>query len=106
MNSLDVADLLIVDGDLVLDESGEPVLTHGLDAVGQDLKHKIIESNLLYELIAERSRDVRQQTFKRIKRLIETDRRIEAGTVSLKEPKLGEVRIYANAINGQAVEII
>lgn len=106
MSALTVSDLLIEHGDLVLDANGEPQLIKGIAAVGQDLKHKIIESNLLYELIAERNPDTRKQIFKQIRRIIEDDTRIKAGTVLLNEPQLGEVVITASALNGETVEIV
>ncbi len=105
-NATAVKDLWIKDGDLVLDSNGEPLLLSSVEAVAQDLKHKITESNLLFFLIGERNPDERKLIYKKIKLIIENDERIKAGTVKVNEPKLGDVAITANALNGQNVEII
>ena len=104
-NATDVVDLLIIDGDLVLGDNQEPKTLTALDAVVQDLKHKLIESNYLFLLIGERNIDDRKIIYKKIKSLIEDDSRIKAGTVTVKETTLGQLSINALGINGKEVTI-
>lgn len=48
-------DILIENGDVVLDAGRNPVLIHDRAVIAQDIKHAIIESNVAIHLIAERS---------------------------------------------------
>ena len=52
----DYIDLLIVDNDLVLDPSRQPLLIEDRASIAQDIAHMIRESGLLVTLVAERSR--------------------------------------------------
>ncbi|EGU38070.1 DUF2590 family protein, partial [Vibrio splendidus] len=48
-------DILIENGDVVLDAGRNPVLIQDRAVIAQDIKHAIIESNVAIHLIAERS---------------------------------------------------
>ncbi len=76
-------DLWIDEGDLVLDSVDNPQLLDGLASIAQDIKHLVMESGLLVELIGQRGAQNQQSTFMDIVVLIETDQRIEPGTVDI-----------------------
>ncbi|KAA1047288.1 DUF2590 family protein [Pseudocitrobacter sp. 73] len=78
-------DLLIQNGDFVLNTGNEPTLCNNRQSIGQDVIHSIIESGLATELIAERSPVLRADLFTRIELLIEDDERIVPGTVEISE---------------------
>ncbi|MEH6344998.1 MAG: DUF2590 family protein [Bermanella sp.] len=73
-------DLKILDGDLALDEFGQPIFIFDRDVIAQDLRHAIQESGLLELLIGERSQSQRKLIFKKLRILVETDLRIVPGT--------------------------
>ena len=102
--SLDTTDLLIVDGDLVLVD-GEPVTISGLAAVAQDIKHKIIESQLLINMIAERDPEKRAMAYKKVKILVENDTRTQPGSCNVTEIDSGVFNITANARTGETLEL-
>jgi len=74
-------DLKVVNGSFVIDQAGfsEPISDR--ESIGQDIKHRIIESGLLFDLIAERSPIKRQQVINKLIDDIERDERLKPGTV-------------------------
>lgn len=48
-------DLLVVNGAWQLDAGGQPRYTQDRHSIGQDIKHRIMESGLARKLIGERS---------------------------------------------------
>ncbi|MEZ8791419.1 DUF2590 family protein [Vibrio splendidus] len=88
-------DLLIENGDVVLDAGRNPVLIQDRAVIAQDIKHAIIESNLAVELIAERSPPKKADIRTRLELLVEEDVRLVPGTVRLEEPNDGEIYIFA-----------
>lgn len=88
-------DLLIENGDVVLDAGRNPVLIQDRAVIAQDIKHAIIESNLAVELIAERSPPKKADIRTRLELLVEEDVRLVPGTIRLEEPNDGEVYIFA-----------
>lgn len=78
-------DLLVSDGGLDFDAGQQPIYTSDRNSIGQDIKHTILESGLLREYQAERSRTLRADVLTRIEMLIETDERIEPGTAEVEE---------------------
>ncbi len=88
-------DLLIENGDVVLDAGRNPVLIQDRAVIAQDIKHGIIESGLAVRLIGEKSRTIRADIKKQIELLVEEDVRLIAGTVRLEEPTLGQIWIFA-----------
>ncbi|MCD9502396.1 DUF2590 family protein [Photobacterium phosphoreum] len=69
-------DLLIVNGDIVIDEGRNPRLITNEACIAQDVKHAILESGLAVQLVAERSPNIEHQ----IILLAEHDLRIIPGT--------------------------
>ncbi|ENA3449159.1 DUF2590 family protein [Yersinia enterocolitica] len=78
-------DLLIKDGDFVLNTGNEPTLCNNRISIGQDCVHAIIESGLTTRLIAERSPTLRADVITQLIILIEDDVRIIPGTVVINE---------------------
>jgi len=85
MSELLYIDLLIEGQNFVLNSGSEPVLCNNRQSIGQDIVHSILESGLATELIAERSPTLRGDIFTRMELLIESDERIEPGTVVISE---------------------
>lgn len=91
-------DLLIENGDVMLDAGRNPVLIQDRAVIAQDIKHAIIESNLAVELIAERSPSKKADIRTRLELLVEEDVRLVPGTVSIEEVKSGFIYIFAKTI--------
>ncbi|WP_434357421.1 DUF2590 family protein [Parasalinivibrio latis] len=88
-------DILIENGDVVLDAGRNPVLIQDRAVIAQDIKHAIIESGLAVEMIAERSRSKRADLRNQIELLVEEDLRLVPGTVRLEEPNPGKIWVFA-----------
>jgi len=78
-------DLLIEGRNFVLNPGNEPTLCNNSQSIGQDIVHSILESGLTTDLIAERSPTLRGDIFTQLELLIESDERIEPGSVVINE---------------------
>lgn len=76
----DYLDLSVVDGDFMLDAAANPETVEGRASIAQDIKHMVIESGLLVEIVAERHPEKIRQNLQRIERKVDLDPRIVAGT--------------------------
>lgn len=85
MSELLYIDLLIENGNFVLNTGKEPELCNNRKSIGQDIIHSIIESGLATQLIGERSPTLRADIFTQLELLIEEDERIVPGTVEVSE---------------------
>ncbi|MFA4728025.1 DUF2590 family protein [Vibrio vulnificus] len=92
-------DILIENGDVVLDAGRNPILIQDRAVIAQDIKHSIIESNLAVDLIAERSPSKKADIRTKLELLVEEDTRLVPGTVRLEEPKQGTIYIFAKTID-------
>ncbi|HAS6060814.1 TPA: DUF2590 family protein [Vibrio vulnificus] len=92
-------DILIENGDVVLDAGRNPILIQDRAVIAQDIKHAIIESNLAVDLIAERSPSKKADIRTKLELLVEEDTRLVPGTVRLEEPKQGTIYIFAKTID-------
>ncbi|WP_024549884.1 DUF2590 family protein [Siccibacter turicensis] len=95
MSDLLYIDLLIEGRNFVLNPGNEPVLCNNSQSIGQDIIHAILESGLATELVAERSPTMRADILTRLELLIESDERIEPGTVVISEESLKRLWITA-----------
>ncbi|MEZ8880254.1 DUF2590 family protein [Vibrio lentus] len=95
MGNFKYQDLLIENGDVVLDAGRNPVLIQDRAVIAQDIKHAIIESNLAVELIAERSPSKKADIQTKLELLVEEDIRLVPGTVQLEEPTEGTIYVLA-----------
>ncbi|MEB7623595.1 DUF2590 family protein [Enterobacter vonholyi] len=85
MSELLYIDLLIENGNFVLNTGKEPKLCNNRKSIGQDIIHSILESGLATQLIGERSPTLRADIFTQLELLIEEDERIVPGTVEVSE---------------------
>lgn len=76
-------DLKIDDDDLLTDDYNQAVLVYDRDSIAQDVKHMIRESGYLVAMIGERDPDQRRLLLQQIMILVEEDKRIVPGTVSI-----------------------
>lgn len=83
-------DLRIVNDDIALLSEAEPLTLDGRPSIAQDIGHAIRESNLLLELVGERSPLRRRATHQKIEVLVEEDLRVIPGTARMSEPKDAE----------------
>ncbi len=91
-------DLLIENGDVVLDAGRNPVLIQDRAVIAQDIKHAIIESNLAVYLIAERSPSKKADARTQLELLVEEDVRLVPGTVRIDELNDGLIYIFAETL--------
>lgn len=96
MSEILFIDLLIQNGDFVLNTGSEPELCNNRKSIGQDIIHSIIESGLATQLIGERSQTLRADIFTRMELLIEDDERIVPGTVEISEESQKRLWITAS----------
>ncbi|TOZ70085.1 DUF2590 family protein [Vibrio parahaemolyticus] len=92
-------DILIENGDVVLDAGRNPILIQDRAVIAQDIKHAIIESNLAVDLIAERSPSKKADIRTKLELLIEEDVRLVPGTVRLDEPTEGTIYVFADTMD-------
>ncbi|ELP3327528.1 DUF2590 family protein [Vibrio alginolyticus] len=92
-------DILIENGDVVLDAGRNPILIQDRAVIAQDIKHAIIESNLAVDLIAERSPSKKADIRTKLELLVEEDVRLVPGTVRLEEPTEGTIYVFATTID-------
>lgn len=85
MSDLRYIDLLIENGNFVLNTGKEPELCNNRKSIGQDIIHSILESGLATQLIGERSPTLRADIFTQLELMIEGDERIVPGTVEVSE---------------------
>lgn len=105
MSELLYIDLLIEGRNFVLNSGNEPVLCNNKQSIGQDIVHSILESGLATELIAERSPTMRGDILTRLELLIESDERIEPGTVVITEESAKRLWITAGAWDFGSVSV-
>ncbi|MEH0788889.1 DUF2590 family protein [Vibrio alginolyticus] len=91
-------DILIENGDVVLDAGRNPILIQDRAVIAQDIKHAIIESNLAVDLIAERSPSKKADIRTKLELLVEEDVRLVPGTVRLDEPTEGTIYVFADTM--------
>ncbi|WP_274021394.1 DUF2590 family protein [Vibrio parahaemolyticus] len=92
-------DILIENGDVVLDAGRNPILIQDRAVIAQDIKHAIIESNLAVDLIAERSLSKKADIRTKLELLVEEDVRLVPGTVRLDEPTEGTIYVFADTMD-------
>ena len=76
-------DLLIVNNDLALDPSRQPLLIDDRACIAQDIAHMIRDSGLLVMLVAERDRLRQRDCIQQLELLVEDDQRLVPGTARI-----------------------
>lgn len=99
MADYEYQDILIENGDVVLDAGRNPILIQDRAVIAQDIKHAIIESNLAVDLIAERSPSKKADIRTKLELLVEEDVRLVPGTVRLDEPTEGTIYVFADTMD-------
>lgn len=98
----DVVDLKIVNQDFAFGADGEPLLLTDAEAIAQDVRHRLEESGLLVELVADDAGTA--SVLRRIAFAVEEDTRIQPGTVEIASPAPGTFNVTATTIKGALVE--
>ncbi|ENC6422544.1 DUF2590 family protein [Aeromonas veronii] len=88
-------DILVVNGAWQLDAGGQPRYTQDRHCIGQDIKHRIMESGLARKLIGERSPTLRADVMTEIELLVENDERLIPGTIVISEEDIERVLVTA-----------
>lgn len=76
-------DLKVVDGDFVLNGAGDITPITDQESIGQDLKHMLIETGLVLQMVGERSAAVRVQLENKMLIQVENDTRLKPGTARI-----------------------
>lgn len=90
-------DLRIVDDDIGVDDTGEPLPIDGRPSIAQDVGHMIRESQLLTGLIGERNPLYRRAVHQQIEALVEEDVRIIPGTCRVTEQRNAPGKLWVQA---------
>ncbi|MEJ6085094.1 DUF2590 family protein, partial [Aeromonas salmonicida] len=88
-------DILVVNGAWQLDAGGQPRTTQDRHSIGQDIKHRIMESGLARKLIGERSPTLRSDVMTEIELLVEDDERLVPGTILIREEAPDRILVTA-----------
>ena len=99
-------DLLIIDNDLSLDPSRQPLLIEDRASIAQDIAHMIRESGLLVTLVAERSKLRQRDCIQQLELLVEADVRLVPGTVRILEEEKGQYLVTAKTVKFGSVEVV
>jgi hypothetical protein len=99
INNGEYVDLYIVDNDIALDELGCPDFVDGRASIAQDIQHMIRETGVLFQLIGQRNRELRQVILVELVLLIEDDDRIIPGTTIIIEENIEKYWITAKTVD-------
>jgi hypothetical protein len=89
-------DLNIIDGDLSLDELLSPAQLDKANVIGQDVKHRLIESGLLVQLIGLRNENSIAVILTEIELAVEEDDRLVPGTIQVFYNQDKTISVHAN----------
>lgn len=76
-------DLIVKDGDVQLQSLYQGDYVNDAEVIAQDIKHRLMESGVLVEMIGERSLSVRKVISNKIIILVEKDLRIISGSTEV-----------------------
>ena len=105
MNDPKYIDILVIDGAWQLDAGGQPRMTQDRHSIGQDIKHRIMESGLARKLIGERSPTLRADVMTEIELLVENDERLIPGTIVISEEDIERVLVTARTYEFGDLEV-
>ena len=98
-------DLLIIDNDLSLDPSRQPLLIEDRASIAQDIAHMIRESGLLVTLVAERNRLKQRDCIQQLELLVEADERLVPGTALITQLEPGQFLVTATTLKFGSIEV-
>lgn len=99
-------DLLIVDNDLVLDPSRQPVLIDDRASIAQDIAHMIRDCGLLVTLVAERNSLKQRDCIQQLELLVEADERLVPGTAQIRQLEPGQYLVTAKTLKFGTIEVM
>ncbi|MGB4488674.1 MAG: DUF2590 family protein [Pseudomonas veronii] len=102
---IEYIDLLIVDNDLALDPSRQPLLIDDRGCIAQDIAHMVRDSGLLVTLVAERNRLRQRDCIQQLELLVEADERLVPGTAQIKQLGPGQYLITAKTMKFGLIEV-
>lgn len=98
-------DLLIVNNDLALDPSRQPLLIDDRACIAQDIAHMIRDSGLLVTLVAERDRLRQRDCIQQLELLVEDDQRLVPGTARITQQEPGMYLVTAKTLKFGSIEV-
>ncbi|UST80134.1 MULTISPECIES: DUF2590 family protein [Pseudomonas] len=98
-------DLLIVNNDLALDPSSQPLLINDRACIAQDIAHMIRDSGLLVTLVAERDRLRQRDCIQQLELLVEDDQRLVPGTARITQQEPGVYLVTAKTLKFGSIEV-
>ena len=98
-------DLLIVDNDLALDLSHQPLLVDDRACIAQDIAHMIRDSGLLVTLVAERNRLKQRDCIQQLELLVEADERLVPGTALITQLEPEQFLVTATTLKFGSIEV-
>ena len=98
-------DLLIVNNDLALDPSRQPLLIDDRACIAQDIAHMIRDSGLLVTLVAERDRLRQRDCIQQLELLVEDDQRLVPGTARITQQEPGVYLVTAKTLKFASIEV-
>ena len=105
MSAPNYIDIWVVDGAWQMDDGGQPRYTQGRHSIGQDIKHRIMESGLASKLIGERSPTLRADVMTEIELLVENDTRLIPGTIVISEEAPPRILVTARTYQFGDLEV-
>jgi hypothetical protein len=98
-------DLLIVNNDLAMDPSRQPLLIDDRACIAQDIAHMIRDSGLLVTLVAERDRLRQRDCIQQLELLVEDDQRLVPGTARITQQEPGVYLVTAKTLKFGSIEV-
>ncbi|WP_236169514.1 DUF2590 family protein [Pseudomonas atacamensis] len=98
-------DLLIVNNDLALDPSRQPLLIDDRACIAQDIAHMIRDSGLLVTLVAERDRLRQRDCIQQLELLVEDDQRLVPGTARITQQEPDMYLVTAKTLKFGSIEV-
>ena len=95
-------DLELVSGDLAFGPDDEPRFLAGTAAIAQDVKHRLLESGLAAELVAEDGNP--DASLAALAFEVETDERIRPGSALGRITGSGRIEITARTLDGGEID--
>lgn len=96
-------DLYLVSGDLAFGPDDEPRFLAGAAAVAQDVKHRLVESGLAAELVADDADP--DAALAAIAFAVEEDTRIRPGSARPEIAAAGQITVTARTLDGAPITV-
>lgn len=97
-------DLLVTNGDFAFEQGGA-ISIGDRQSIGQDIKHRIIESGLLTQLVGERSHAKQASIINQIIIEVDKDERLDPGTLRILAVGHNTYLLTAKTLEYSSVEV-